>query len=52
MAIDDAAATESDYVLGHSEAELHRLAVQAPLVEPITRQLLADGECPRVTAVY
>jgi 2-polyprenyl-3-methyl-5-hydroxy-6-metoxy-1,4-benzoquinol methylase len=43
MAIDDAAATESEYVLGHSEAELHRLAVQAPLVEPITRQLLADA---------
>jgi precorrin-6B methylase 2 len=43
MAIDEGAASASEYVFGHSEAELHRLAVQAALVEPITRQLLADA---------
>jgi 2-polyprenyl-3-methyl-5-hydroxy-6-metoxy-1,4-benzoquinol methylase len=43
VTIDDDAATASEYVLGHSEAELHRLTVQAGLVEPITRQLLTDA---------
>ena len=31
------------YVLGHSEAELKRLAFQAQLVEPITRRLLVEA---------
>jgi protein-L-isoaspartate O-methyltransferase len=43
MATDDRAATPSEYVLGHSDDELHRLAFQAALIEPITRRLLADA---------
>ena len=35
--------TAAGYVLGHSEAELRRLAFQAALIEPITRQLLVDA---------
>jgi SAM-dependent methyltransferase len=33
----------SVYVLGHSEVEVERLAAQAALVEPITRQLLLEA---------
>jgi SAM-dependent methyltransferase len=33
----------SVYVLGHSEGEFERLAAQAALVEPVTRQLLLDA---------
>jgi SAM-dependent methyltransferase len=36
-------ASNAEYVLGHCEAELQRLALQAALVEPITRQLLVDA---------
>jgi SAM-dependent methyltransferase len=36
-------AGHAGYVFGHSEAELDRLACQAALVEPITRQLLVDA---------
>jgi 2-polyprenyl-3-methyl-5-hydroxy-6-metoxy-1,4-benzoquinol methylase len=36
-------AGDAGYVFGHSEAELDRLACQAALVEPITRQLLVDA---------
>jgi hypothetical protein len=43
MATDDREATSSEYVLGHSVEELHRLAFQAALIEPITRRLLADA---------
>ncbi len=43
MATDDREATASEYVLGHSDEELHRLAFQAALVEPITRRLLAEA---------
>jgi SAM-dependent methyltransferase len=35
--------TAAGYVLGHSEAELRRLAFQAALIEPVTRQLLVDA---------
>src|SRR5258707_6426475 len=31
------------YALGHSERELQRLAVQARLVEPITRRFLVEA---------
>src|SRR5262249_7590106 len=43
MASDDRGATPSEYVFGHSDEELRRLAFQAALVEPITRRLLADA---------
>jgi SAM-dependent methyltransferase len=43
MATDDREATPSEYVLGHSDEELDRLAFQAALVEPVTRRLLADA---------
>jgi SAM-dependent methyltransferase len=33
----------TDYVLGHSESELRRLAEQAVLIEPITRRLLVEA---------
>lgn len=35
--------SRSEYVLGHSEAELRRLAFNAKLLEPITRQMLVDA---------
>jgi ubiquinone/menaquinone biosynthesis C-methylase UbiE len=31
------------YVLGHSDRELERLRLQAKLVDPITRQFLAEA---------
>lgn len=34
---------ESDYVLGHSDDELNRLAVQARLIEPITRRFFVEA---------
>ncbi len=43
MATDDREATPSDYVFGHSDEELQRLAFQAALIEPITRRLLAEA---------
>jgi protein-L-isoaspartate O-methyltransferase len=43
MATDDREATPSEYVFGHSDEELRRLAVQAALIEPITRRLLAEA---------
>jgi SAM-dependent methyltransferase len=43
MATDGESALAAEYVFGHSEAELHRLEFQAALIEPITRQLLADA---------
>jgi ubiquinone/menaquinone biosynthesis C-methylase UbiE len=33
----------SNYVLGHSDAELARLATQARLIDPITRRFLVDA---------
>ena len=33
----------SAYVLGHSERELERLRLQAKLIDPITRQFLAEA---------
>jgi SAM-dependent methyltransferase len=39
----DGVETRPGYVLGHAEAELRRLAFQAALVEPVTRQLLLDA---------
>ena len=33
----------SDYVLGHSEAELKRLAAQARMIDPITRRFLVSA---------
>ena len=39
----DREAARSEYVLGHSDEELHRLAFQAALVAPITRGLLAEA---------
>ncbi len=35
------------YVLGHSDRELHRLAVQARLIEPITRRFFSAGGIAR-----
>jgi len=43
MATDDRDATPSEYVFGHSDEELQRLASQAALIEPITRRLLAEA---------
>lgn len=40
-------ASDAEYLLGHSAAELDRLAFQATLVEPITRQLLLDAGITR-----
>jgi 2-polyprenyl-3-methyl-5-hydroxy-6-metoxy-1,4-benzoquinol methylase len=37
------AAPVGAYVLGHSEQELHRLRVQARLIDPITRRFLLDA---------
>jgi SAM-dependent methyltransferase len=37
------AGAEPDYVLGHSVRELHRLQVQAHLVDPITRRLFVEA---------
>ncbi|WP_245445750.1 hypothetical protein [Mesorhizobium kowhaii] len=31
---------DTDYVLGHAEAELRRLSTQARLIDPITRRFL------------
>jgi SAM-dependent methyltransferase len=36
-------AAPAGYVLGHSDAELRRLALQSVLIDPITRRLLQDG---------
>jgi ubiquinone/menaquinone biosynthesis C-methylase UbiE len=36
-------ATTDGYVLGHSEAELKRLATQARLIDPITRRFLVSA---------
>ena len=36
-------ATKDAYVLGHSEAELKRLATQARLIDPITRRFLVSA---------
>lgn len=36
-------ASSGEYVLGHSERELDRLAIQARLVEPITRRFFRDA---------
>ncbi len=47
-------AATADYVLGHSEAELNRLATQARLIDPITRRFLIAagiGEGMRVLDV-
>ena len=36
-------ATKDAHVLGHSEAELKRLATQARLIDPITRRFLVSA---------
>lgn len=43
MAPDDYEPTPPEYVFGHSDEELRRLAFQAALIEPITGRLLADA---------
>src|SRR5882724_5231354 len=39
----DAADPTPSYVLGHSDGELDRLATQARLIDPITRQFFAEA---------
>jgi SAM-dependent methyltransferase len=40
---DNAGTAASAYVLGHTAGELRRLAIQASLIDPITRRFLAEG---------
>jgi SAM-dependent methyltransferase len=42
-AMADAVASPGSYSLGHSEAELDRLSLQARLIEPITRRLFVEA---------
>ncbi|MGH3967735.1 MAG: class I SAM-dependent methyltransferase, partial [Mycobacterium sp.] len=44
---DGARAQQARYVLGHSDGELDRLAVQARLIEPITRRFFSSAGIAR-----